>query len=59
MSLFALVAKVLLEKVNVNTSVPSNRVNFVTFFAQNIFFTKLCEGAPYFFSGRKFIKNLL
>jgi hypothetical protein len=32
--------------------------NFVTFFAQNIFFTKFHEGNPYFFSGRKFIKKI-
>ncbi len=31
--------------------------NFVTFFAQNIFCTKFCEGTPYFFSGSKFIKK--
>jgi hypothetical protein len=31
--------------------------NFVNFFAQNIFFTKLCEGTPHFFSGSKFIKS--
>jgi hypothetical protein len=31
--------------------------NFVTFFAQTIFFTKFREGIPYVFPGRKFIKN--
>ncbi len=33
--------------------------NFVTFFTQNIFFTKFHEGNTYFFSCRKFIKKFL
>ncbi len=33
--------------------------NFVTFFAQNIFFTKFRECTPYFKSGRKFMKRVI
>jgi len=38
---------VYLYSTNLTTTVKSG--NFVTFLAQNIFFTKLCEGTPYFF----------
>ncbi len=38
---------------------PSNRVISSPFSHKTFFFTKLCEGTPYFFSDRKFIKKLL
>jgi hypothetical protein len=39
--------------------VLSNRVISLPSSHKTFFFTKLCEGTPYFFSGRKFIKKLL
>jgi hypothetical protein len=37
--------------------IPSYRVISSPFSHKTFFFTKLCEGTPYFFSDRKFIKN--
>jgi hypothetical protein len=39
------------------TYVPSNRVISSPFLHKTFYFTKLCEGTPYFFSDRKFVKN--
>jgi hypothetical protein len=38
-------------------SVPSNRVISSPFSQKTFFFTKFCEGTPYFFSSHKFIKK--
>jgi hypothetical protein len=40
-----------------NSLITVKSGNFVTFSAQNIFFTTFCEGTPYLFPCRKFMKK--